>query len=61
MPREAGLPGVGLLRASGCSPGVGLLSGGIAGEQLRSAGAVAVYADPAALLDDLKGSPIGHL
>ncbi len=42
-------------------PCVGLLSGGIAGEQLRSAGAVAVYADPAALLDDLKGSPIGHL
>ena len=40
---------------------IGLLCGGIAEEQLRAAGATAVYRDPAALLGDLKASPIGHL
>jgi HAD superfamily hydrolase (TIGR01509 family) len=42
-------------------PCVGLLSGGIAGEQLRAAGAAAVYRDPADLLGDLGASPIGRL
>ncbi len=41
--------------------GIGLLSGGIAGEQLRGAGATEVYPDAAALLDDLDGSIIGKL
>ena len=39
---------------------IGLLCGGIAEEQLRAAGAAAVYRDPAALLGDLKASPIGQ-
>lgn len=42
-------------------PCIGLLSGGIADEQLRKAGAAAVYRDPADLLDDLGASPIGRL
>lgn len=42
-------------------PCIGLLSGGIAEEQLRGAGAVEVYDDPAALLGRLPGSPIGRL
>ncbi len=40
---------------------IGLLCGGIAAEQLREAGAAAVYADPAALLGDIHASPIGQL
>lgn len=40
---------------------IGLLCGGIAGEQLLAAGAAAVYRDPAALLGDLQTSPIGQL
>lgn len=42
-------------------PCIGLLSGGIADEQLRGAGAAAVYRDPADLLGDLGASPIGRL
>jgi HAD superfamily hydrolase (TIGR01509 family) len=42
-------------------PCIGLLSGGIADEQLREAGAAAVYRDPADLLGDLGASPIGRL
>jgi len=42
-------------------PCIGLLSGGIAAEQLRGAGAVEVYRDAAALLDDLGASAIGRL
>jgi phosphoglycolate phosphatase-like HAD superfamily hydrolase len=40
---------------------IGLLCGGIAAEQLRSAGAANVYRDPAALLEDIDDSPIGQL
>jgi HAD superfamily hydrolase (TIGR01509 family) len=40
---------------------IGVLSGGIAEEQLRGAGAVEVYADAAALLDDLAASAVGRL
>jgi HAD superfamily hydrolase (TIGR01493 family) len=40
---------------------IGLLCGGIAGEQLRSAGAAEVYSDPAALLGGLHASQIGRL
>jgi HAD superfamily hydrolase (TIGR01549 family) len=40
---------------------IGLLCGGIAGEQLRDAGAAGVYRDPAALHDDIHDSPIGQL
>ena len=36
-------------------------SGGISGAELREAGAVAVYADPQALLDDFEDSPLGRL
>jgi HAD superfamily hydrolase (TIGR01509 family) len=42
-------------------PGIGLLSGGIAQEQLRDAGAVEVYDDAAALLGHLHASAIGQL
>ncbi|MFI7585153.1 HAD family hydrolase [Kocuria sp. M1N1S27] len=38
-----------------------LTSGGISGAELREAGAVAVYADPQALLDDFENSPLGRL
>ena len=40
---------------------IGLLSGGIAEEQLYGAGAVEVYPDPAALLGNLQASTIGKL
>jgi HAD superfamily hydrolase (TIGR01509 family) len=40
---------------------VGLLSGGFGKAELEAAGAIAVYDDPAALLADLDGSPIGKL
>ena len=40
---------------------IGLLSGGIAEEQLRDAGATEVYPDPAALLGNLRASAIGQL
>ena len=40
---------------------IGLLSGGTAAEQLRGAGAAAVYRDPAALLADIDASLIGRL
>ena len=40
---------------------IGLLCGGTAESELRGAGAVEVYADPAALLADIHASPIGRL
>ena len=40
---------------------IGLLCGGTAEAELRGAGAVAVYHDPAALLGDIHASPIGRL
>ena len=40
-------------------PCVALLCGGIGAAELTGAGAVAVYDDPAALLDALAGSPLG--
>ena len=42
-------------------PCVGLLSGGIAEEELRGAGAAETYPHPAALLGQLGGSAIGRL
>ena len=42
-------------------PCVGLLSGGIAGDELRGAGAVEVHHDPAALLASLQTSAVGRL
>jgi HAD superfamily hydrolase (TIGR01549 family) len=42
-------------------PCIGVLSGGIAAEQLREAGAAEVYPDAAALLEDLDASGIGRL
>jgi HAD superfamily hydrolase (TIGR01509 family) len=42
-------------------PGIGLLSGGIAEQELRGAGAAEVYADAAALLSKISGSVIGEL
>jgi HAD superfamily hydrolase (TIGR01509 family) len=42
-------------------PCIGLLSGGIAEEQLRDAGAIEVYPDPAALLGSLRASAISQL
>jgi phosphoglycolate phosphatase-like HAD superfamily hydrolase len=42
-------------------PCIGLLSGGIAGEQLHGAGAIEMYSDAAALLDDMGSSAIGRL
>lgn len=40
---------------------IGLLSGGIADAQLRDAGAMEVYAGPAALLSKISASVIGQL
>jgi HAD superfamily hydrolase (TIGR01509 family) len=40
---------------------IALLSGGFGEAELRDAGAVAVYDDPQALLDDLDGSAVGEL
>ena len=40
--------------------GIGLLSGGIAEAELRQAGAIEVYADPAALLAAISASAIGQ-
>ena len=40
---------------------IGVMTGGIGGDELRGAGAGAVYDDAAALLGDLDGSPIGSL
>lgn len=42
-------------------PGIGLLSGGIAEQELRDAGAAKVYADAAALLGKISGSVIGEV
>ncbi len=41
-------------------PCVGLLTGGISEQELRDAGAAAIYADPAALLSDLAASPLSR-
>jgi HAD superfamily hydrolase (TIGR01509 family) len=41
-------------------PCIGLLSGGIGRDELLGAGAAAVYDDPAALLDGLPDSILGH-
>lgn len=41
--------------------GVGVLTGGLAAEELRLAGASAVYEDPLSLLASLASSPLGHL
>jgi HAD superfamily hydrolase (TIGR01509 family) len=40
---------------------IGVMTGGIGGDELCGAGAAAVYDDAAALLEDLDGSPIGSL
>lgn len=40
---------------------VGLLTGGVGGDELRAAGMAEVYEDPGALLADLRGSAIGAL
>jgi phosphoglycolate phosphatase-like HAD superfamily hydrolase len=40
---------------------IGVMTGGIGGDELRGAGAAAVYDDAAALLADLDDSPIGSL
>ena len=40
---------------------IGVMTGGIGGDELRGAGAAAVYDDAAALLEDLDASPIGSL
>jgi HAD superfamily hydrolase (TIGR01509 family) len=40
---------------------VGLCCGGFAAEELQAAGAIAVYADPAELLDRLADSPLARL
>lgn len=40
---------------------IGVMTGEIGGDELRGAGAAAVYDDAAALLEDLDGSPIGSL
>jgi HAD superfamily hydrolase (TIGR01509 family) len=42
-------------------PGIGVLSGGIAEAELRQAGAIEVYADPAALLGKISATAIGRL
>jgi len=42
-------------------PCIGLVCGGISEQELREAGAAAVYGNPSELLDDLGGSPIGAL
>lgn len=47
-------------RAAGV-PCVALTCGGISREELLQAGAVAVYRDPADLLENLDGSPVGAL
>jgi len=41
-------------------PSVGVRSGGVGADELRSAGAIAVYDDVAALLADLDASPLGR-
>jgi HAD superfamily hydrolase (TIGR01509 family) len=40
---------------------VGLMCGGIGEQELREAGADAVYGNPSQLLEDLSGSPVGRL
>jgi HAD superfamily hydrolase (TIGR01509 family) len=42
-------------------PCIGLVCGGIGEQELREAGAVAVYGNPSELLDDLAASPVGRL
>jgi HAD superfamily hydrolase (TIGR01549 family) len=42
-------------------PCIALLCGGIGRDELVAAGAAAVYDDPAALLADVEGSPLGRL
>ncbi len=40
---------------------IGLMCGGISERELQEAGAVAVYGNPAELLEDLEDSPVGRL
>jgi HAD superfamily hydrolase (TIGR01509 family) len=42
-------------------PCIGLTCGGISAQELRDAGAAAVYEHPADLLEHLDGSPVGHV
>ncbi len=42
-------------------PCIGLMSGGIGERELQEAGAVAVYGNPAQVLEDLDASPVGAL
>jgi phosphoglycolate phosphatase-like HAD superfamily hydrolase len=42
-------------------PCIGLVCGGISEQELREAGAAAVYGNPSDLLRDLEGSPVGRL
>ena len=42
-------------------PCIGLTGGGISAQELRDAGAAAVYDDPADLLEHLADSPIGRV
>jgi phosphoglycolate phosphatase-like HAD superfamily hydrolase len=42
-------------------PSLGLTCGGIGAAELREAGADAVYADPAELLERFDGSPLGRI
>jgi HAD superfamily hydrolase (TIGR01509 family) len=42
-------------------PCIGVRSGGIGADELTAAGAVAVYDDAAAILDDIEGTAIGRL
>jgi HAD superfamily hydrolase (TIGR01549 family) len=47
-------------RAAGV-PCIGLMCGGIGEQELREAGAAAVYGNPSELLQDLERSPVGRL
>jgi len=51
------------VRASAAAgvPCIGLVCGGLSEQELRHAGAAAVYGNPSELLDDLDASPVGRL